>query len=194
MKYLIVIIVLLSFSVTSNADEITYTIQSGDPQNVTFHSKASIESFQGTTSHISGTIILDPNDVSTATGVFTVDMRTLDTGIGLRNTHMRENNLHTDQYPEATFEITAVNSDDSLTEGITIDFVAVGDFTCHGETKQIEVNISVTPTSTPQLALHITGEFQVSLPDFNIPRPQFLILKLAEVQRVTLDLRATSGK
>ena len=42
------------------AEDIVFTINPADYQNVTFYSKATIESFEGVTSDISGSITVDP--------------------------------------------------------------------------------------------------------------------------------------
>jgi hypothetical protein len=39
-------------------------------------------------------------------------------------------------------------------------------------------------------ALHVVTHFKIKLPDYSIPRPQFLVMKLDEVQSVTVDLTA----
>jgi hypothetical protein len=36
--------------------------------------------------------------------------------------------------------------------------------------------------------LKITARFDIALPDYEIDRPKFLMLKLNEVQKVTVDL------
>ena len=202
MREFIVSIAVSFIAIGAGANEIGFTIIPGDRQNVTFHSKATIESFDGTTSDITGTISIDPDLPDSVTASFNVDLTTLDTGIGLRNKHMRKNHLHTDQYPEATFTLTSTKGPVQLIDGSEVSFIAIGDFYIHGVTRQIEVPVTVTwylnssetPLRSVSQSLHITGEFFVTLADHDIPRPQFLIMKLAETQRVTLDLWAKAGE
>ena len=37
--------------------------------------------------------------------------------------------------------------------------------------------------------IHVVARFEIKLSDYEIPRPQFLIMKLDEVQRITVDIR-----
>ena len=71
---------------------------------VVFVSKATVESFEGRTREAVGSIELDPAALPDSLALrVQVDVATLDTGIALRNRHMRENHLHTDRFPHATF-------------------------------------------------------------------------------------------
>ena len=202
MREFIISLVVLFIAISAGADEIGFTVIPGDHQNVTFHSKATIESFDGTTSDVAGYISINPDKPDSASASFTVDLTTLDTGIGLRNKHMRKNHLHTDQYPEATFTLISIKSPLRLIDGSEVSITAIGDFNIHGVTRQIEVPVTVTwylnsgdtPLRSTSQSLHITGEFTVTLTDHDIPRPQFLIMKLAETQRVTFDLWAKAGE
>jgi len=83
-----------------------YVVRGGDEgSTVEFVSKAAMETFKGKTRAVSGTLRLDPAAlVDTLTISISVDLASLDTGIALRNRHMRENHLHTDRFPLATFE------------------------------------------------------------------------------------------
>ena len=83
----------------------TFTVATGDEAcEVKFTSKAAMESFDGKTRMISGRVTLDPAALGDSLVIaMDVDMTTLDTGIALRNRHMRENHLHTEQFPTATF-------------------------------------------------------------------------------------------
>lgn len=68
----------------------SYLTESG---NVNFLSKASLNEFNGESDKLNGLIDLSQNLLD-----FYVDLNTLDTGIGLRNKHMRDNYLETEDY------------------------------------------------------------------------------------------------
>lgn len=71
---------------------------------VRFISDAPIENFEGITNNIDGYIYFEQEDFTNNSELyFEVDLRTIDTGIGLRNRHMRDNYLETDQYPFTFF-------------------------------------------------------------------------------------------
>jgi polyisoprenoid-binding protein YceI len=117
-----------------------------------------------------------------------VDLSRLDTGIELRNKHMRENHLHTDRWPKATFRGGRVSerSHDALTAGRRTTFTLAGTLELHGEARRVSVPVAITPQ--PDGGLRVESSFQVKLSDHGIPRPQFLVMKLDDVQRIDLDL------
>ncbi len=171
-----------------------YAIRPGEPNLIRFESKAPVESFAGTTRQVQGTLEFNPESLAdTARMVIEVNLASLDTGINLRNRHMRENHLETDTYPSAVFRIRrlAEPSAPALLPGSTVSVTAVGTFELHGVAREIEVPAQVAwQTDDPPGALRISAKFPVRLSDYNISRPQFLVMRLDEVQRVTVELLA----
>jgi polyisoprenoid-binding protein YceI len=160
----------------------TWTVVTGhEATEVVFKSKATLESFEGRTRAVTGWIELDlPGTMSWH---IEVDLADLDTGIGLRNRHMRENHLHTDEFPTAVFEgeqvaDVVIESEVALAGGVTL----------HGVT--VERTIEVHLTQLPDGDLTASAEFGISLADHEIPRPGFLMMKLADVQQLRLRLLA----
>ncbi len=165
-----------------------FRVKPGTPNKVVFVSKAASETFEGKTDRIEGHITVDPaSPIDTVRVQLDVDMKSLDTGIGKRNTHMRENHLETDKFPKATFVGASVLApkDAVLSPGKTVTLECEGDFTLHGVTKRLRVNVEVTPRDEKTLAFKTS--FKVPLADYNISRPKFLFLKLGEVQEVTVE-------
>ena len=168
-----------------------YRIEPGTEGNeVRFHSEASIESFDGTTDRVSGWVEVDPDDL--ASGVrwrVEVDLASLDTGIGLRNRHMRENHLHTDEHPLAVFEGAMDGSTLPAALGPAPTTVELhGEFSLHGVTRERTLEVEVM--RRPDDALVVESEFGVTLSDHDIPRPKFLLLKLAQEQDVRIRVIA----
>lgn len=185
-------VVLVGLGVAGLAEAGRYEVHPGrEEQEVRFLSKAPVESFEGTTDEVSGWIEVSPD--SLALGVkwrIVVDLTELDTGIGLRNRHMRENHLHTEQYPHAVFEGAMEGA--SLPAAIpTVDPLAlVGTFTLHGVARDRTIDALVS--LRPDGALEIVAEFTVELGDHEIPRPKFLMMKLSEEQRIQVHLVAVA--
>ena len=181
------------------ADVRTFRIVSDDKQNVVqFVSEATLERIVGRTHDIRGSLELDPSDLASATkGSFKVDLRTIDTGIGLRNQHMRDNHLHTSKYPEATFVLTQfVNvSRADLAPGETVSAQAEGEFTIHGVTKayQIPVTLTYVPGGDEGNIIKVTGDWSLKLADHNINRPEFLFMRLAEEQKISVVFALTDA-
>lgn len=85
---------------------VTYIVD--DPKgrdSVSFTSDAPIELIVGKTNKIKGKITVDDSlDLSKPfNATFDVDLASIDTGIPLRNEHMRDNFLETAKYPKASF-------------------------------------------------------------------------------------------
>lgn len=170
-----------------------YDVTPGADVNlVRFESKAPLESFDGKTRHVSGHVTCDPLALGDSIDVeITVDLATLDTGIDLRNRHMRENHLETDRFPRAVFRGGRLHdAPAALAEGQTARFEISGQLELHGISRPLRVPVSVTVRGS---SLHVITEFPVALADFAIRRPQFLMLKLSDTQRITAELRAAAG-
>jgi polyisoprenoid-binding protein YceI len=163
-----------------------FVVKPGKPNEVVFTSKAATESFQGRTDQITGTISVDPAQLTdTVTVNLEVDLTTLKTGIGKRDSHMRENHLETKKYPKATFKgATLRGTSAKMLSGSPEKFEVEGDFTLHGVTRRLRANVEVSlkdPTT-----LEFKAAFMVPLADYKIDRPKFLFLKLGEVQELAV--------
>ena len=182
----------------------------GDMKNVVqFVSEATLERIVGRTREISGSVSLDLDNLAATTeGKFEVDLRTLDTGIGLRNQHMRDNHLHTNKYPSATFTLgrfVSVNRE-QLLPGEPVSVLAEGEFKIHGISKMYQIPLTLTyypsgssPEASERLSggsgdlVTVRGEWMVRLADHEISRPEFLFMRLAEAQKVTVSFAVTDA-
>jgi polyisoprenoid-binding protein YceI len=182
----------LAACLAASAHAADFAIQPDAASRVEFVSKAPMETFGGKTRKVSGSVALDPAQLGDSiTVLVSVDMGSLDTGIDLRNKHMRDNHLHCDKYPTATFRGGRLSklSASSLTEGQTVTGVITGEMELHGVKRPLEAPVEMTFHNG---GLHVVSRFKVKLPDYQIPRPQFLVMKLDETQSVTLEVEARS--
>jgi polyisoprenoid-binding protein YceI len=185
-------LVLATLSDAAAAAPIRFQILPGAAGNqVSFLSKAPLETVEGKTNQVSGSVVVDPADLAAGCEVeVTVDLASLDTGIGKRNQHMRENHLETDRFPQAVFRADSLSGAPALlAAGAPVPFTLVGDFSLHGVTHRIAVPATVT-LSADGMALAVTAAFTVKLADYSIARPQFLVMKLDELQQVSVALTA----
>lgn len=175
----------------SSAAAAEFTVRPGKETKVAFVSRAAMEKFEGKTNQMHGTITVDPSSlVDTATVRFEVDLASLDTGIKMRNTHMRENHLHTAKYPKAVFEGASLpgRTPVALAPDRPTTLDVEGSFTLHGTSRRIKIAVEVTYRPTPAPGhIEFRTEFPVALADYGIERPQFLFLKLADVQTVRVS-------
>lgn len=145
--------------------------------NVEFLSEATVESFTGKSNAVTGEINVSENTID-----FYVDLNTVTTGIKLRDEHMRENHLNTEEFPFAEFTGILVGFDSSVKDTQLV--VAKGDFTIRGKAKAMEIHGKVISNGN---TLYIKANWEVKLADHEIPLPKFLFLKLSEVQKVSLS-------
>ena len=174
-----------------------FTVKPGGDSKVVFTSKAPTETFQGKTDRMEGTLTLDPSAVRDSITVhLEVDLASLDTGKKMRNQHMRENHLETDKFPKAIFDGAAVLSPAGakLEAGKTVEFQIEGTFAIHGVSRRLRCPAQATYAPAGKGGkIAFSAQFNVALPDYQIKRPEFLFLKLAEVQEVTVSGVASSA-
>ncbi len=174
-----------------------YVAGNVETDTVSFASQAKLEFIEGTTHTISGVISFDPQNTSLpASGRLRVDARTLRTGIELRDEHMRDRHLHTEQFPYIEFTLKSISGlPAALTPGDSYAFQVMGQFSVHGSTRDVTAAASVTLTALDsthsQLAVRAT--FPIKLDDYSIPRPKALFLKLAETVDITVSFVASTS-
>jgi polyisoprenoid-binding protein YceI len=184
------VLVLLVGLQASAALATDFTILPGKDKNlVVFTSKATLESFQGKTKQVSGMFSIDPANLGDSLTVHVeVDLASLDTGIPMRNKHMRENHLDTDTYPKAVFDGGRIleTSGRTLNPGDSVHLRLAGQFDLHGVKRPIEVPVDATRATDGTLS--VTARFDVALADHKINRPGFLMMKLEPIQHVTVQV------
>ena len=119
-----------------------------------------------------------------------VDLASLDTGLPMRNQHMRDEHLETAKYPKAIFDGAAVTHAPgvALASGQPAGFEADGTFTLHGVSRRVHVHIDATYQAAGNGgSIEFHTEFPVTLEDYKITRPEFLFMKLAETQDVHVN-------
>ncbi len=168
-------LVLFFFFITNVSAAQTYLTESG---NVNFLSKAPLNEFNGVSDKLNGLIDLSQNLLD-----FYVDLNTLDTGIGLRDKHMRDNYLETEKYPFAEFT-GKMSPIPMLNSGTKSPVSAIGKFKIHGVERQIEVKGTLSKNARGELEL-VAG-FDILLSDYKIPVPKLVFYELAEKQEVTI--------
>lgn len=170
----------------------TFVIHAGEKNNeVVFESKAPMESFKGRTNQISGSIETDLAQLADSLRFrIEVDLASLDTGIGLRNQHMRDNHLETDTFPTAVFAGGNVESTTSpaLTPGTSATVRLAGELSLHGVTRPVEIDVNLTLVESG--ALNVSSDFVINLSAHDIKRPKFLVLKLADEQKIHVGFTA----
>ena len=142
------------------------------------------KSTSGRTSEVSGDLVV-ANDVLEE-GKVTVDVASIESDIEKRDIHVRDNILHTDQYPEATFTISDPVDLSSLPEDGSVDTVTVnGELTMHGKTNDVTAELTVLRTGENVI---VQGQVPVEREAFGIVTPEFVASQIAEEGTVDLLL------
>ncbi len=196
MKTLLISLSLLIALQAASAQTMFKIVPGRADNRVQFKSEAPMETVVGTTHTITGFVELNPNsDGGSSRGEVHVDLASLKTGIELRDRHMRENHLETDTYPEAVFTLTSLAFPaGGLPEGERTPVMARGKLLLHGVERNIEPSVFLTYRTTPSgSVLHVESEFTVKMADYQIKRPQFLVMKLAEEQAISVSFTAVNA-
>ena len=112
-------------------------------------------------------------DQGTLSGTATVKLDAFDTGIELRNRHLREKYFETQKYPEARLELEPTR----LT-GESTPFA--GRLTLHGVTRAVTGTVSHAGGAPP-----FAFDLQLKLSDFGIPVPKFMGITVGENVSIT---------
>lgn len=182
------------------AKPLNFQVNNSTSNKISFTSDAPVEVINGHTKDVHGTIRFDDSfrfDKAHPFNIeFSVNLASIDTGIALRNEHMRDNFLETAKYPKATFKATSIQiqGKPDLSKPQTVQLVSKGNFTLHGVTSQktIPLTVHYTPAEGNQKAtVNVSGKFPIKLQQHKIKRPEALFVKLAETVTVTVN---TTGK
>lgn len=172
MKLLLFILAITSLSFAGE-----YHVDRSAKKLVKFISDAPIEDFEGITNKIDGFIYWEDEDLlKNSEFYFEVDLNSIDTGIGLRNRHMRENYLHTEKFPKAYFKGKLISADKKDDNGYEV--TAKGLFYVHGIEKEKSVTGKITETN--QNMYKISVQFVVPLSDHDIDIPSIMFYKIDE--------------
>lgn len=168
-----------------------YHVDLEAPRSVVFISAATLDEFEGVTERIDGFVFLAGGggvgpapDLAGSRLFFEVDLASLDTGISLRNRHMRDNYLETDEHPYATFD-GKLDRIEAAGPG-RFNVRASGDFAVHGVAARRTLDCLVTEERGGH---RVACAFPVRLEDHDIEIPRIMFMKLAPEVRVEIDFR-----
>jgi polyisoprenoid-binding protein YceI len=154
-----------------------------EASEVGFRATSRLMDADGKFSRITGEVRLDPKDPSTAMVTLTIESASIDTGIGMRDKHLRSADfLDVARFPTMTFESQRV-------EVVGRRATVTGQLTLHGVTREIVVPVDVRFS---ERALVATGEFQLNRRDYGINYSSFLN-PIGNAVHVTFTFRARTS-
>ena len=146
-------------------------------------------SFDAKTTALTGILTGNAARQPALDGSLAVDLRTLDTGIGLRNDHLREKYLEVDKgagYDRAVLsdiDLKGLNGDAPEGKGSFTGLLML-----HGVKKTVTGPVEVRKGDT---GLRVRASFPLNLTDYNIAEPRYLGVGVRNTVQVTVTFVAT---
>ncbi|QQR91147.1 MAG: YceI family protein [Myxococcales bacterium] len=183
------------------AEQQQFTIKDDGGSRIQFVSDAPLETITGVTSHVNGHIIGDPGQLSSVKGKVSAQVKSIKTGIDLRDEHLRSDSwLDAKKYPKATFEVKKVTGAKAIKPNKSIKAKVHGVFTLHGVSHPVVADTSVrwVPLTEEMKkipgmegdVLMIQGSFKIKLTDYKVSVPTIVQLKVSDEIEVNVNLRA----
>jgi polyisoprenoid-binding protein YceI len=144
-----------------------------------FISRAPLLEFEGVSNKLQGLLDFDENLVD-----FYIDLETLDTGIELRNKHMRDSYLETASYPFAEFTGTFLRMPDVEAQGPQ-SVTVTGEFNMHGVSRDITVDGELDFSDPNEIQL--VASWKVLLSDYDIEIPKAVFYELDNEQEIVIN-------
>ncbi len=143
----------------------------------------------GETNAIIGQILFDAEGMPLPCSRIDVDLRTLQSDEARRDNYLYNNTLQTEQFPLATFVLTAVEGlDEPMADGEVTTLTLIGNLTVHGVTKLVAWEATATLDGD---ALQRSAATAFAMPDFAIEPPVIgPVVSLNETVRLEVDLIA----
>jgi polyisoprenoid-binding protein YceI len=113
-------------------------------------------------------------------GSILVDLNQLNTGIDLRDEHLKTKYLHVDKFPEAKLVLDPI----ALVEG-SKEQLTMATMYLHGQEKKIKVPLTLVKAGAK---ITVSSEFELLLSDFAIELPSFQGITAAD--KVTLSVNS----
>ena len=144
-------------------------------------------SFEAKTKTLSGEIAPAADESGAVSGTLKVELQTLETGIGMRDRHMRNNYLEVEKGPmfaTATFDDIRVEKLDGKT-------TFTGVLTLHGQKKKIS---GAADLQQQNGRIKVQAQFALKVSDFEIAAPTYLGIGVRDEIQIKVALTATPAK
>jgi polyisoprenoid-binding protein YceI len=145
-------------------------------------------SFEATTKSLSGELSVPPaaGDAVVLQGALHVDFQTLETGIGLRDRHMRRDYLQVERgqdFSAATFTELRIEKMDGKT-------TFTGTLRLHGQSKRVSGTAELQRRDG---SVRVQARFALRMSEFQIPIPAYLGVGVRDEMQVSVTLTAVPG-
>jgi polyisoprenoid-binding protein YceI len=121
-------------------------------------------------------------------GQIKLDLRTLNTGIDLRDKHMKEKYLEVEKFPEAILQVkdlAGIELGKDFKKTVTLSLKL------HGIEKPVEVELEMKSSGAKENAKYEgTAKFSIKLSDYSVEIPTYLGIKVADSVNLTVQFEA----
>ena len=140
--------------------------------------KPVIVKIDGKAGGCTGKVSVDGDKITSSS--FEVKTATLDTGIELRNKHLKENYIKVKEFPVSTLTISSAENVAAQRKGaVGAENKFTGEMELAGAKKAIDGKYSVKGST-------VTATFSIELNDFKIKTPSFMGVAIADKVHVTV--------
>ena len=157
----------------------------------TFTSDAALETINGTSTGVSGSVTVDLANPGAASGTVRVPVSSLRTGLDLRDEHLRGPNwLDAGTHPDITLTVTAFEGASDFTGGERVSFQIRGTMTIRGTSRPVTIR------AQGQLrdgSLLLRARWRIRLNDYGVSIPATVQAKVSNEIVLSVNIRATAG-
>ncbi len=163
----------------SGAKQFYVDDQAGSNQ-ISFSSQSTIEDFTGVCNKVRGECTVDPKDMESFKGKFSIRVADMRTGIDLRDSHLRSADwMDAEKYPEVVIDVTSIE-DAKKNAANSATMTLVGTCAFHGKSNAIKIPAKFTYLDeSPKTQQKVKGdlvvlrtEFKVKLSDYGVAGPK----------------------
>lgn len=140
-------------------------------------------SFEAKTKNLSGDVTPASGEQGAARGALKVELQTLETGISIRDRHMKNNYLEVSKGPE----FAAAIIDDIRVEKLEGKTVFTGMLSLHGQKRKVT---GAAELQEKDGKIRVQAQFPVKVSEFEIPAPTYLGVGVRDEIQVKVSLLA----
>jgi polyisoprenoid-binding protein YceI len=137
----------------------------------------------GTTDQVTGSVVIQGGDMASAE--VTVDVASISTDVGQRDSYFRGTVMDASTYPTATFTIRGPVDLPELS-GTPVTVPVTGDLTLRDTTRQVQTELAVVRTAE---GVDVSGAIPVVFTDFGIDAPNLGFVRVEDRGQVEFLLR-----
>jgi polyisoprenoid-binding protein YceI len=148
--------------------------------------------FTATTTALSGSLSVDAAPPVHLAGEIALDLATIDTGIALRNQHLRENYLEVakgDGFNKAV--LSDIRLGDASGEGFEGTSAFTANLLLHGVKRPVMGTVEIRPEAAGR---RVRAEFSLILTDFGVTPPEYLGVGVGSKLLVKVGFAAVPGR